>query len=75
MSENNRIGSACWYHLRRSTKWMHGKIRAWSTDHDEYESGPGHFPVAVVECCETGMVHSVHVGNICFSSIPPEIAL
>ena len=40
--------------------WEPGKWHAWSTDHEEFESGPGLFPIGVVED-STGCIHSVYV--------------
>ena len=46
--------------------WKRGRLVAWSTDHEEYDCGPGHFPVGVVVDDETGRVHSVPVDRITF---------
>ena len=71
----NRIGATCWYRdgsgPRATWSWACARLRAWSTDHQEYDSGPGPFPVGVVEDDKTGCCHSVHVMDICFASIPP----
>ena len=73
---NNRIGSSCWYRsfnpaTKTLSNWKTGKLRAWSTDHEEYESGPGLIPVGVVEDDRTGLCHSVFVERICFAAAPP----
>ena len=77
MSESQpRIGSACWYrkeadkYPREMGPWQGGKLLFWSTDHQEYESGPGPFPVGVVEDDETHAVESIYAGNITFASVP-----
>lgn len=65
-----RIGEHCWY--RTSGDWKGGILLSWSTDHIEYESGPGHFLVGVVEDTKTGDgVHSIPIANINFNSIRP----
>jgi len=74
--DSNRIGSACWYHLpnisnRPNNPWRGGKLRAWSTDHEEFETGPGLIPVGVIEDDMTGECHSIYVANICFVALPP----
>jgi len=74
----NRIDGACWYRRspglrvpRQEWKWTGGMLRAWSTDYQEFENGPGMYPVGVVEDDNTGCCFSVHVEDICFAAIPP----
>lgn len=72
----NRLGAACWYRVfdsntRTLSKWTGGRLRAWSTDHVEFESGPGHFPVGVVEDDKTLRIVVVNASDITFASIPP----
>lgn len=74
--DNNRIGSACWYRTfdyptRSWSKWLGGKLRAWSTNHVEGETGFGLFPVGVVEDDKTMRCVSVPVNDICFTTVPP----
>ena len=42
-----------------------GTFHLWATDYVEFETGPGHFPAAVVEM-DDGTVRSVHVEGILF---------
>ena len=65
---NNRIGNHCWYYDK---EWLGGVLLAWSTDHVEYDSGPGHFPTAIIEDTKTSQVKSIPVANINFSSAQP----
>ena len=72
----DRIGYRCWYcYYDCKTKnvhdWQRGRLRAWSTDHEETEQGPGHFPVGIFEDIETGLCHSVSVGRISFGAGNP----
>lgn len=67
---DNRIGAACWY-KSNDNDWLPGTLRAWSTDHEEYDMGPGQVPVGVVEDDETGRCHSIYVERISFASAPP----
>ncbi len=72
----NRIDSACWYRVwdRKTTKygeWLSGRLRMWSTDYEEYDSGPALFPAAVIEDDKSMMCHSVPVHDVCFASVPP----
>ena len=75
--DNNRVGDACWYRTFVNvkgkwswTKWRGGRLRAWSTDHQEFESGPGPFPVAVIEDDETLLCASIPVAGISFATNP-----
>lgn len=75
MRDNNRIGSLCWYQeydykARCRLPWKVGYLRAWSTDHEEFETGPGHYPAAVIEDRDTGAMKSIHVQWV--SMQPPE---
>ena len=72
MSDNNRIGDACWYKIRENGKWTWkaGILRAWSMDHAESESGPGHFPVAVIEDYKTMRCTAINVNHVTFGAVP-----
>ena len=74
----NRIGSSCWYQNRRysggqwvTDPWKAGTLLSWSTDHEEYQDGPGPFPVGVVEDTESNQVLSIHATSIMFSDKAP----
>lgn len=44
----------------------------WSCDHEEYDSGPGHYPVAVVKH-ESGQVAVIHASLVRFvDPFPPD---
>lgn len=73
---DNRIGSACWYRtydgVRKAwSEWRGGRLRAWSTDNTEGESGFGNFPVGVIEDDKTACMKSIYVEWICFATVPP----
>jgi hypothetical protein len=73
--DNNRIGSKCWYRTRhaiRVTPWKRGTLRMWGTDHEEFENGPGQYPIGVVEDDETKGCCSVHVERISFADDKPQ---
>ena len=40
-------------------------FHAWSTDYEEFENGPGHVPVAIVED-KDGRINIVYAGHIRF---------
>jgi hypothetical protein len=82
MSDNNRIGSHCFYrrcvnldapYRERVYKWFPGVLRYWGTDHIDCEDGPAHYPCAVVEDTHSKDVHVVHASDISFNSIPPDM--
>ena len=74
---NNRIGDACWWkvpydHPNMVCEWRGGRLRAWSTDHEDCgEHGVAPVPVAVVEDDERGTCHSVYVERVCFAPRDP----
>lgn len=45
------------------SEYEYGTFLDFSTDHEEYENGPGLYPVAIV-MLETGQLASVHINNI-----------
>lgn len=68
------FGMLCWFRTCRfenTQQWRSGTLRAWSTSHDVFESGPGHFPVGVVEDMATRHCLSVPVDDICFAEKSP----
>ncbi len=66
----NRIGDRCWFKLKG--EWRHGTLRHWSTDHQEYDNGPGHVPVGIVEDLQHATMHSIYVDLISFDSMCPQ---
>ena len=74
---NNRIGEPLWFRLivlmKGIHEWRRGILRMWSVDHEEFESGPGHYPVGVVEDSETGEVYSIHVDRLSFADDKPQL--
>ena len=69
---------ACWYRFtigfvmgkENISEWKTGRFHAWSTDHDEYESGPGPWASAIVEDEKTGAVVVTHASYVHFGSDP-----
>lgn len=70
MTDNNRIGAACWYRPANVSPWKPGTLRMWGTDSDECEGNYGLFPIGVIED-EYGTCHAIHVSRICFATAPP----
>lgn len=69
------MSEPCWYKLPGTAEWRQGAVRAWSTDYEEFESGPALFPVAVIEDSATGSVRSVYVENVCMSADKPQCSI
>lgn len=59
----------CWY--RRDRKWKCGFFHQWSQSYEEFESGPGHFPAAIIEDACTQECHVVFAGHVSFGDDPP----
>lgn len=57
---------------RKYEKWQRGVLLAWSMDHDQYEGGPGHFPVAIVKHEFSGECRSVRVDDLWLSTALPD---
>ena len=76
MTDNNRIGEACWYRMGMTeevrnwklTDWTAGRLRMWCMD----DCGEGVYPVAVVEDAKTTFMYVVSVELICFADAKPE---
>lgn len=58
-----RIKAIAW--IDQKNTWVEGVFHGWSQNHTEYESGPGHFPVAIVET-STGKVYLCHAESVQF---------
>lgn len=61
------LGTPCWFRtciFDNTQQWRAGILRAWSTSHDVFESGPGHFPVGIVEDQSTSRCLSIPVDDI-----------
>ncbi len=73
-----RVGCKCWYRewitpsgcAPQCGPWKGGSLLFWSTNHVEYEEGPGPFPVGVIEDDTTHDVTSIPVDRITFAAIP-----
>ena len=51
--------------MKEEGEWKPGIFRAWSTDYEEFSSGPAPLPVAIVEDA-LGFVHSVYAEKVRF---------
>jgi hypothetical protein len=61
----DRIKKAEGYGYTYQDHWREGSFHQWGLDYEEFESGPGIFSVAIVEC-EDGKVYMPYAGNIEF---------
>jgi hypothetical protein len=62
----------CWYKDEPKDDWMTGFFLQWSQDHEEFETGPGNFPVAIIEDATDSRVHIVYAGHVSFSPDHPD---
>ncbi len=60
----------CWFRNRSTEKIKvePGTLHAWMQSYEEFESGPGHFPAAIVESDRDGAVHIVLASDVCFGA-------
>lgn len=64
---DNCIGQTVYFKRSvRSSEVLSGKLLSWSMSHVEFESGPGHFPVAVVRCYANNQVIVVNATLVSF---------
>ncbi len=63
----------CWYRDQREGlgEWQRGELHLFTTDHIEYENGPGPFPVGVIQNIETGQMYSIPVDQISLADEKP----
>lgn len=68
--DSSVLPRACWFqkrtlenHLWVIGDWEPGTLHMWGMDHVEFETGPGSFPIGVVED-KTGFVHTISVDRI-----------
>ncbi len=59
----------CWYKVEDG--WKAGLFHQWSMDHEEFETGPGNIPVAIIEDVIDCQVHVVYAGDVSFNSDDP----
>jgi len=64
--------TTCWYKEGIGSEWETGFFHKWGTNYEEFESGPGHFPVAIVEDATNSQVHVVFAGFVNFSPNHPD---
>ena len=58
-----RVKAIAW--INQKNEWIEGVFHGWSQNHEEFESGPGNFPVAIVEIA-SGKVHLCHAESVQF---------
>lgn len=65
-------GRTCWFKEVFKGEWGPGRWLEWTTSHEEYLAGPGHFAAAIVEAPD-GAVHVVPAHFVSFSTDKPEV--
>ena len=61
----------CWYKTSIDGEWETGLFHQWSQNYEEFESGPGNFPAAIIVDA-TGRAHVVHAGWVSFNPERPD---
>ncbi len=61
----------CWYKTIGSG-WKTGFFHQWSTYYEEFESGPGPYPAAIIEDATDSQIHVVYAGFVSFSPDAPD---
>lgn len=61
----------CWY--KRDEKWECGFFHQWSVSYEEFDTGPGQFPAAIVEDALTQECHVVFAGRVSFANDNPDL--
>jgi hypothetical protein len=61
----------CWYKRDGTANWENGIFHQWSQSYEEFDSGPGHFPAAIVEGMD-GECHVVYAGHVSFNPDHPD---
>jgi hypothetical protein len=62
----------CWYKTAIDDEWKTGFFHQWSQNYEEFESGPGNFPAAIIEDATNSQVHVVYAGWVSFSPDSPD---
>ena len=62
----------CWYKASVGGEWKTGFFLKWATDYEEFESGPGQFPVALIEDAVDSLCRVVYAEHISFSPECPK---
>jgi len=62
----------CWYKPDANAPWGIGFFHQWSINYEEFETGPGNYPVAIIEDAVDSQVHVVYAGHVSFSPDGPD---
>lgn len=74
-----REGELCWVTISAQIlpgggrHYARARLLKWAQDFTEFESGPGSYPVAVIELIDTGEVSKVDVQAISFAADCPGV--
>lgn len=55
----------CWYKVDK--EWKTGFFHRWAQDHEDFDNGPGHIPVALIEDATDSRVRIVYASHVSFS--------
>jgi hypothetical protein len=62
----------CWYKRDSKADWKTGFFHRWSQSYEEFETGPGNFPAAIIQDATDSRVHVVYAGHVSFSPDNPD---
>ena len=62
----------CWYKVEDG--WKAGLFHQWSLNYEEFETGPGNFPVAIIKDTMDCRVRIVYAGDVSFNPEDPDEA-
>ncbi len=60
--------TTCWY---KDDEWKTGFFHRWMQAYEEFECGPGHFPVAIIKDATDSRIHVVYAKDVSFSLDQP----
>ena len=64
--------TTCWYKVSVGGEWRTGFFHEWATSFEEFESGPGQFPAAIIEDAVDSLVHVVYAEFVSFNPNHPD---
>ncbi len=62
----------CWYKTAVDGAWEIGFFHEWGQNYEEFETGPGPFPAAIIEDATDSRVHVVYAGWVSFNPDKPD---
>ena len=60
----------CWY---KDDTWKIGFFHQWCQNYEEFETGPGNFPAAIIEDATDSHCHVIYAGHVSFNPDHPDM--